>query len=328
MDELNENPLAGQKAAAQTPAADVPKQPPLAPTFEARVRYVFLGPHGLRAGWRLVSYLLILVFLSWPINLVLHRVVPHLTNPLWKQFLSELGLFIVAVVPALLMARIEKRPFGAYGLPKQRGVARVFGVGAIWGLIGITALLLILRADGAFYFGGLALHGSRILKFAAYWGFFFLIVGLFEEFFFRGYTLYTAASGIRFWPAAILLSAGFGAVHLGNSGESVIGVVAAGAIGLFFCLTIRRTGNLWFAVGFHASWDWVESFLYSVPDSGEMVPGHLLKSSFHGSRWITGGSVGPEGSIFVFVVIALLWVICDRMYPLVKYQDIDAPGRS
>jgi hypothetical protein len=55
--------------------------------------------------------------------------------------------------------------------------------------------------------------------------------------------------------------------------------------------------------------------LYSVPDSGGMVTGHLLNSSFHGSRWLTGGSVGPEGSVLVFVVIALMWLVFDRLYP-------------
>jgi membrane protease YdiL (CAAX protease family) len=108
-------------------------------------------------------------------------------------------------------------------------------------------------------------------------------------------------------------------VHIGNPGETLIGLVAVAAIGLFFCLTLYRTGNLWFAVGFHASFDWGESYLYSVRDSGTTVTGHLLNSSFHGSRWITGGSVGPEGSVFVFVVIALTWVAFDRMYPEVKY---------
>jgi hypothetical protein len=72
-------------------------------------------------------------------------------------------------------------------------------------------------------------------------------------------------------------------------------------------------------VGFHASWDWGESYLYSVPDSGERSPGHLLSSSFHGSRWITGGSVGPEGSVWVFVIVALLWMAFARFYPEVKY---------
>jgi uncharacterized protein len=67
----------------------------------------------------------------------------------------------------------------------------------------------------------------------------------------------------------------------------------------------------------HASWDWGESYLYSVPDSGGMVTGHLFNSSFHGSRWLTGGSVCPEGSVLVFVVIAASWVVFDRVYPSV-----------
>jgi hypothetical protein len=97
-------------------------------------------------------------------------------------------------------------------------------------------------------------------------------------------------------------------------------LLAVAVIGIFFCLTLRRTGTLWFAVGFHASWDWGESYLYSVPDSGGMSPGHLLNSSFHGSRWLTGGSVGPEGSVMVFVVIALAWVVFNRVYPEVRYR--------
>ena len=99
-----------------------------------------------------------------------------------------------------------------------------------------------------------------------------------------------------------------------------MGLSGAALIGLFFCLTLRRTGNLWFAVGFHASWDWGESFLYSVPDSGEKAPGHLLSSSFHGSPWLTGGSVGPEGSVFLFLVIALVFVAFDRIYRQAKYR--------
>src|SRR5262249_24387501 len=99
-----------------------------------------------------------------------------------------------------------------------------------------------------------------------------------------------------------------------------------------FCLTLYRTGNLWFAVGFHAAFDWGESYLYSVPDSGTTVTGHLLNSSFHGSRWITGGTVGPEGSLFVFVMIALTWVAFAWAYPTVQYTKVLAayghPGEN
>jgi len=130
------------------------------------------------------------------------------------------------------------------------------------------------------------------------------------------------SKGMHFWPAAALLSGSFGAIHGYNPGEASIGLVAVVAIGFFFCLTLRRTGNLWWAVGFHMSWDWAESFLYSVPDSGTMAPGHLLTSSLHGPAWLTGGSVGPEGSYLVFGLLAALWVLFDRIYPEVKYVEV------
>jgi hypothetical protein len=93
------------------------------------------------------------------------------------------------------------------------------------------------------------------------------------------------------------------------------GPLAGRFIGLFFCLTLLRTGNLWFAVGFHAAWDWGETFIYSVPDSGLVVPGHLLSSSLRGPDWLSGGSVGPEGSVLCFIVILLAWVLFSKMYP-------------
>ena len=72
---------------------------------------------------------------------------------------------------------------------------------------------------------------------------------------------------------------------------------------MFFCFTLRRTGNLWFAIGWHAAFDFGETYVYSVPDSGFVMPGHLLAASLHGPRWLTGGTVGPEGSVVDFVVL-------------------------
>jgi hypothetical protein len=112
-----------------------------------------------------------------------------------------------------------------------------------------------------------------------------------------------------------VISAVFGAWHLGNRGEDIIGTVSVFVIGMFFCLTLRRTGNLWFAVGLHASFDWGETFLFSVPNSGLVAPGHLLNSSFHGPVWLTGGTVGPEGSVMAFVVVALAAAIFSRVFP-------------
>ena len=235
------------------------------------------------------------------------------------QLIEECLLLVAAVLPALFLSKLEGRRFGSYGLPAHGAFGKQFWLGVVWGLAAITLLLVVMRGIGVFHFGNLAIHGGRVVKFAAFWGVVFLVVGLYEDFLFRGYSLITLAEAIGFWPAALLLSFAFGFIHLGNRGESWVGALAAAFIGLFFCLTLRRTGTLWFAVGMHAAWDWGESFLYSTPDSGTLTPGHLLRSSFQGPRWLTGGSVGPEGSVLVFVVIAAMWLVFDRMYPEVKY---------
>jgi CAAX protease family protein len=323
MDEVKEG-SAATRIGLPEPSV-VPPDPglvvPLQKPFLEPMHTMFAGPRGLRAGWSLLLYVVMWRGLRMFLGVLLDDLEPHVTIKVWLDLITELGSFVVVAIPAVVMGWIERRPFGEYGLPRRGAFGKSFWVGMVWGIVAITALMLAIGGVGDFSLGGVALHGQRVLKFAAFWGMYFVIVGFFEEFLLRGYTQFTLTQGIGFWPAALVLSTVFAALHLGNPGETWIGLLAVAAIGLFLCLTLRRTGNLWFAVGFHAAWDWGESYLYSVPDSGGMVTGHLMRSSFHGSRWITGGSVGPEGSVLVFVVIALTWLAFDRMYPEVKYRD-------
>jgi uncharacterized protein len=306
---------AGQRAADFVAPESTPE---LFSTARYPVHNIFVGPSGLRSGWRLLLFLLIAAAIGFALGVPTMRWRPHGAGKLWRDWMLELDLFLAIAASAFLMSLIEKRSWGSYGLPVRAAFGKSFWVGAAWGLFWLTAMMLIMRAAGLFYFGGLSIHGLRMLKFAAFYGLLFLTVGFFEEFLMRGYAQFTLTQGIGFWPTAILLSASFGALHLSNSGEAWPGILAAALIGLFFCLTLRRTGTLWFAVGFHASWDWGESFLYSVPDSGMMSPGHLLHSSFHGPNWLTGGSVGPEGSVFALLIISLMWLAFDRVYPEIR----------
>lgn len=283
------------------------------------VRTVFFGPDGLRPGWGFAFY----VAMFYPLQFVASRWVGSLdlgAQGLWSMMLEELGVLTAAVFPAFVLARVEKRSWGEYGLPFREAFGKLFWLGVVWGFAGITLLLAALYGLRVFAVGHLAMHGARIVKFAAFWAAMFLLVGFFEEFLLRGYSQFTLTRAIGFWPSALLLSCLFGLIHSQNAGEQWPGLLAAAFIGLFFCLTLRRTGNLWFAVGFHMAWDWGETFFYSVPDSGTLFPGHLLKSSFHGPRWLTGGMVGPEGSVLCFVVIAVVWMGFSRVYPVVRYR--------
>jgi uncharacterized protein len=275
---------------------------------------LFLGPGGLRPGWSLFLYFGMGVVVFFLLSGFVRFIPSRGPGALWQTFFIYIVLVISSLLPARVMGAIEKRPFGAYGLSWRGVLSKSFWLGLAWGIVALSILMLLMRGVGVFSFGDLALHGARVFRFAGFWGAYFLLVGLFEEFTFRGYTQFALAKGIGFWRAAFVLSFIFGAVHLTNPGEAWVGALCAGLIGLFFCFTLRRTGTLWFAVGMHASWDWGESYLYSVPDSGGMVTGHLFNSSFQGPRWLTGGSVGPEGSVLVFVVIAASWLVFDRVY--------------
>ncbi|MFY9559201.1 MAG: CPBP family intramembrane glutamic endopeptidase [Terriglobales bacterium] len=295
--------------------ASAHRESPVSPLFD-----VFVGPHGIYPGVRWLIYLSIGYILFRLLGDLMHDLHPQPGGPIWWGMITEGFMMLAAIVPGFILARIERRPFGDFGLPARSAFRRNFWVGTLWGIASLSVLMLALRLAGAFEFGSLALHGASVVKFAVYYAVFFLLTGLFEEFLVRGYSQWVLSQGMNFWPAAALLSASFGALHSTNPGESKAGLIAAALIGFFFCLTLRRTGDLWWAIGFHMSWDWGESYLYSVPDSGGMSHGHLLNSSFHGPEWLTGGSVGPEGSLLVFVVIVALWVLFDRMYPEVKYQ--------
>ncbi|MGA9353515.1 MAG: type II CAAX endopeptidase family protein [Terriglobales bacterium] len=294
---------------------EIPRESMLSPLAE-----IFVSPQGLYPATRWLIYL-VLAYLTFELlNFLLSGLQPS-RLPLWWTMVVEARMMLAAVLPAFVMARIEGHPFGDFGLPAKRAFRRDFCMGAIWGILALTALMLVLAAAGAFSLGSLNLHGMRVLKFAFYYAVFFLIAAFFEDFLFRGYSQWALSRGMHFWPAAALLSVLFGAIHLANPGEAKIGIAAVVVIGFFFCLTLRRTGTLWFAVGFHMAWDWGESYLYSVPDSGGTAPGHLLHSTFHGPDWLTGGSVGPEGSYLLFLLIAALWILFSRAYPTVKYRE-------
>jgi len=306
-------PVPSSAASASSPDFAVATQPSYAQTL-------FLGPEGLRPGWGLAFYVAMFFTLQkLAVDLAWRRDLG--ASGLWSMMLEESGNLVAATLPAWILARVESRPWKAYGLPGKQALGRVFWIGTLWGFAGISVLIFSLYGLHVFAFGHVLLHGARLVRFAVFWALMFLLVGLFEEFLLRGYSQFTLSRGIGFWPAALALSCAFGLIHLRNGGENWRGLLAAAFIGFFFCLTLRRTGSLWFAVGFHAAWDWGETFFYSVPDSGMVAPGHLLSSSLRGSEWLSGGSVGPEGSVLCFVVIAAAWIAFHRAYPHTNVPD-------
>jgi membrane protease YdiL (CAAX protease family) len=287
------------------------------------LRKYFYGPQGLRSGWRLLFFFAILA--------VLYRVDSQLIRPLTRgldeviDYLAGcISNFLVFLLASWIMAKIEKRTIADYGLPRRRMFRGQFWQGALLGFGSLTLLLLVMRAGGLFYFGKITLHPADALRFAGLYALAFVIVGLREEFNTRGYALFALSEGIGFWPAAVLTSVIFGYMHLGNSGENWLGLFNVTAGGLFFCFLLRRSGNLWLPIGFHMAWDWAETYFYGVPDSGQVEPGHLFSGTFSGPAWLTGGSVGPEGSILCTLFLAALCFALNHWLRQARYPAPDA----
>ena len=289
-------------------------------TCSGRLRGFFYGPLQLRAGWRFMIFAAIVMVLMVAKTAFI-RLLPHVIDPATSYLVDKTLKFAVFLLASWIMAKIEARSIADYGLPWRQVFGRRFWQGAVMAFVGLIGFLMTLRIAGVFRFGEIAQHGLGIWKWAAIYGFGFIIVALEEEFHYRGYGLYTLTQGIGFWPTAILSSAAFGYSHVGNASENWLGIFNAATGGLLFCLLLRRSGNLWMPIGFHASWDWAQTYFYGVPDSGHTLPGHLFSGSFDGPRWLTGGSVGPEGSLLLTILLVLFWLsvsawLRQTLYPI------------
>jgi uncharacterized protein len=296
------------------------------PGFKA----ILIGPNGLRAGWRLLIFsalvsVFLAIFLFFRFRTVqAFREANQHTGPvtLTPSLVSgsEIVTLIIVLAAAFIMSRIEHRKLSEYGLPFRQFMGKNLWIGLLAGFAAISATLLTIFLLHGFRITGLALHGATIFTAMGAWAIAFLLSALFEEFLIRGYVQYTLASGIGFWPAAFVMSGLFGFSHYFNAGETVAGAISAGSFGILLCLFLRRTGNLWMAIGFHTGWDWGQTF-YGVPDSGLLSYHSVLSSSLHGPLWLTGGTVGPEATIFTPIALLIAGLIFSRFYRENHYQE-------
>ena len=179
------------------------------------MRAIFVGPAGMRAGLRLLLFFVILIPMGYGASLIVD---PLLRKLQVDAFTPVGGLVTMAILvaPLLLatwiMARIEGHRIDDYGLPRRRAFRAQFWQGAAISFVSFTALLLVLRLAGAFSFGSLALHSAAILQYGALWALPLFLSAL-EDFFYRGYLLFTLAGAIGFWPAAVSTSLFMAGVH-------------------------------------------------------------------------------------------------------------------
>ena len=235
---------------------------------------------------------------------------------------AEFALALATViVPSAIMALITREPAVRFGFGRAHRFGHLMlgiatGLGAMSALIGLIAL-----------FGGVSrlsvapLGEAAALNGAGY-AVTFAFVAIAEEGPLRGYGLVQLSRALSFWPAAIVTSLVFVVLHLGHKTESQIGLAQVGIIGLILAYSFYRTGALWFALGCHAAWDFAETYVYGVPDSGMTSPGALSTVTLNGPAWLTGGVTGPEASWLVFVALAAMAIVVRFALPRMADRGI------
>ena len=330
-----------QNLTPEVPARTTWPAPPPPPAQEPSI---FFGRFGFRAGWGIAIFLIVVAILTVISGIAaigatghLKEVIaaqaqakahpnlpkPHLTIDFSPIFVivSDGTLFFGMLAYCWLIGRAERRPLASYGIGKGR--VADFIPGAIWGVVSMSCLVAILRSLHLLVFDSRALYGAAMFRWGAAWLLAFLLVGFCEEYEFRGYIQYTLMRGVwglgerlapsnphaaAFWTAATIMSLSFGGLHMLNGGENLFGISQVFCIGMVFSYALWRTGSLWWGIGYHALWDWSQSFLFGVPDSGNVSVGRLFITHPTGRPLLSGGTDGPEGSLFavIFVLLTIL----------------------
>ena len=281
---------------------------------------IFVGKQGIRAGWSIGIFFILMGLLTaaffFPAKYILEKNgLPFTEQQPLQICVIDFACFLGLLGASIIMALIEHKPIISYGLEGTRRLTKLF-YGALSGVIALSILVYTLKLCGFLIFDGQPVLNWNAIQYAFYWGIAFSLVGLYEEYFSRGYMQATLTRGIGFWWSALLLSIAFGCLHISNKGESPIGIFSAALDGMICCISLWYLKDLWWAIGFHASWDWAESYLWGTANSGRVMQGHLFSVHPQGNILMSGGATGPEGSLMVIPLLLfialLMWIIWRR----------------
>jgi membrane protease YdiL (CAAX protease family) len=231
------------------------------------------------------------------------------------------GVFLALLVPTTVAAWCEGQPVGSFGLPWRAGRERLLAEGVAWGVGAAGLLAGLLHVTGVARGLGLTPGVSEAIRSGATWGLSLLGWALFDQFLKRGYLQSTLGPALGFWQAAWLLSILF-ALERFLAYRNPLALTAFLVTGLLACLILRRTGDLWFAVGLQTGLDWSMAFLFGMkglPFTSLRPPdGALMRVDMQGPVWLSGGKEGFYASAFFLLLLVFLAWGVQRRFPSPK----------
>jgi len=278
------------------------------------LKWLFVGSTGFRHGWRFLIFAAAIVlasqFLEQP-AITFFAAKLHLDqNALTAQalILSDVIDLILVLIVTGVAALMERRRIDSYGLPVGEAFGGYFWNGALLGFLTIVFVGLGMLLTLGMRVHGVALDGTEVITSPALWLIAMLLVGVSEEYLFRGYALQSLWRVAGFWPAALITSALFAGAHLSKPHENAVDIGMIFVLGVLLCVTVKITGSLWWAVGWHAAFDFGQFFIIGTRNGGQVPVGRLFDATFPGPGWITGGELGTEASYFMILAVIATFV--------------------
>jgi CAAX protease family protein len=275
---------------------------------------IFLNEkHEVRAGWKFAIYIafFLLIWVATGVALTMLFDVERVAqNDLAVLAFNDVALFVPAVVAMLLTIRfVDRRPLKTFGI----GVFPTSRRDLMWGLI-LAAGMLVVVMLGCKLLGSLSIQwtgsqvrGTRLLATMLI----LLIAALNEELVFRGFPLQILIDGVGKWPAMVILSVLFGALHISNPNSSPLGIINTILAGIMLSLAYVRTRSLWLPYAIHVGWNLGLGFVLGFALSGLGIAS-LWTTGVSGSDTILGGSYGPEGGLLGTLIFAGSALIVSR----------------
>ncbi|MFE7166779.1 CPBP family intramembrane glutamic endopeptidase [Streptomyces sp. NPDC057616] len=213
---------------------------------------------------------------------------------------------LAVLVYRWVVRRTEHRPVTELAREGARGAV---GRGALLGVALFGAVILNLALLGDY-----DVHGLGSVSGAVGVVGFMAAAAATEELLFRGVLLRIVEGRFGTWIALTLTGVLFGLMHLFNPdatlwGALAIAVEAGGMLGAAYV----ATRSLWLPIGLHFGWNFAESGIFSTEVSGNGTKQGLLDATVSGSRLLTGGDFGPEGSLYAVLFGTLATIVFMRL---------------
>lgn len=218
------------------------------------------------------------------------------------MFIQLLMFLFPASILFLWVSSVEHRSIVGLGFFKQKWFAELCKGLGLGGLM-ISTIILLEVMTGSTRFVATYFSWENMMSFALILPCWLIQSGT-EEVLLRGWLFPTVSQRTNLALGVIVSSLLFAILHLLNPSVSVIATLNIALFGLFACLYVLKTDNIWGIAGMHAAWNCFQGSFFGRPVSG-MNPTYSLMyfESEKVPTFLSGGGFGPEGEIFSSLVL-------------------------